>query len=94
MRMIENWKACLWRYWSTRIQMLAVAIQTWLIVDPVSLLGLLQMLPGNVRAVLPERLVSILGTVLVALSLATIFARGVSQPKAEAKGCEDADDAA
>jgi hypothetical protein len=84
-----------WRFWSTRIQMVALALQAWILIDPVSLLGLFNMMPRQVRELLPELFVQRVGLVLFVLSLVTILARNVKQEKIARKVEEqrDADDA-
>ena len=80
MKPVANWR-CWWRFWSTRIQLLALMVQAWMVIDPVSLLGLFNMMPRAMRELLPERLVSAVGVILFLLSLATILARNVRQAK-------------
>ena len=66
-----------WRFWSMRFNALGLAILSWVQFDPVSVLGVWNMMPGEVRAVLPVATVRIIGMVLVALGL---LARVVVQP--------------
>lgn len=72
-----------WRYWSTRLQAVALLIQGAMIVDPISLLGGMNMMPPHVRNMLPEGAVKAVMGVLFALTILTILARNVRQPKLE-----------
>jgi hypothetical protein len=72
-----------WRYWSARIQALALLIQGAMIVDPVSLLGGMNMMPPHVRNMLPEGAVKAVMVVLFTLTILSILARNVRQPKLE-----------
>lgn len=78
---VRHW----WRMWSVRLQLVALFIQGAMIVDPISLLGVMNMMPGHVRGMLPEGAVRVVTGVLFVLSLATILARNVKQPKLDAK---------
>ena len=80
-----------WRMWSVRVQIAAMFIQGVMIVDPVSLLAGMNMMPPHVRHMLPEAAVRWVMGILFALSLLTILARNVKQPKLDARRQEGRD---
>lgn len=81
MKLLPHWRE-LWRSWSVRLNALGLAILTWFAVDPVSLLGVWNMMPPSVRELIPEQLVSGLGAILFLLAM---IARLVRQPKLREK---------
>lgn len=78
---VRHW----WRLWCVRVQIAAMFIQGVMIVDPVSLLAGMNMMPPHVRHMLPEAGVRWIMGMLFVLSLTTILARNVKQPKLDAK---------
>lgn len=82
---IKGYWTTFWRFWSVKIQLFAVALTGWLWFDPASLLMAWQMLPAEVRSVLPGNFMVAVGAILFLLNFAAIIARGVPQPKATAK---------
>lgn len=78
---VRHW----WRMWSVRLQGVALFIQAMMIIDPVTLLGGMNMMPAHVRHMLPEAAVKWVMGILFLLSLATILARNVRQPKLDTK---------
>lgn len=73
----ENW----WRFWSTRIQLVALALAGWMSIDPSSLLAAWNAMPDTVRDLLPGRFFQATSAILVALNLASIIARQMKQSK-------------
>lgn len=71
-----------WRWWSVRLNAIGLAIMGWLAFDPVSLLYVWNLLPRDVRNLLPDLPVTAIGAALFALAL---IARLVRQPKIEGK---------
>lgn len=82
MKLIEDWTCKLWRLWSIRLNAIGLAILGWVQFDPASALAAWKLMPGEVRAVLPENFVALTGGAFFALSM---LARLVHQPKLEAK---------
>ena len=78
MKLIEGWAHKVWRLWSIRLNAIGLAILGWVQIDPVSALGVWNMMPAEVRAVLPQNIVSLIGGSFFALSM---LARLVVQPK-------------
>jgi hypothetical protein len=68
----RNW----WRWWSMRLNALGLAILAWVQIDPVSVLYVWAMMPEEVKAVLPPRILVFVGLGLFALSM---IARVVKQ---------------
>jgi hypothetical protein len=71
-----------WRWWSQRFNAIGLAILAWVQFDPVSVLAVWNMMPVQLRGVLPEH--ALVGLALVFFALA-MLARIVRQPKLEAK---------
>lgn len=88
MRLIDNAR-CWWKQWSTRIQGLAIAIQGLMILDPVTILQGLGLMPPHIRSAIPVGTLQLITGVLFALSMLSIVARQVKQPKLEKKECSD-----
>lgn len=74
-RMVED-AANFWRWWSVRFNAAGIAILSWVSFDPVSALGVWNMMPPTVRAVLPAHFVTYAGLALFALGM---LARVVKQ---------------
>lgn len=69
-----------WRFWSIRFNAIGLAILGWVQFDPVSALAVWNMMPANVRAVLPPHLLTFIAFVFFALAM---LARVVKQPGLE-----------
>lgn len=67
-----------WRLWSIRFNALGLLILSWVQFDPVSALGVWNMMPHIVRTVLPHNFVMLVGMGLFVLSM---LARVVVQPR-------------
>ncbi len=83
-RPVDNIRA-MWRWWTVRLQSLSALVTGWLFFDPTAVLTALNLMPGHIRARLPEAVVDGLSVVFGAifvLNLLSIIARGVDQPKA------------
>jgi hypothetical protein len=72
----RNW----WRFWSTRLNAIGLAILAWVQFDPVSALSVFNMMPPAVRAALPPHFLT--GLALFFFGLA-MLARIVKQPGLE-----------
>lgn len=79
MKLIENC-AHWWKLWSIRLNALGLAIMTWVWFDPTAILGLINMMPAQLRPYLPQEAVAVVSGVMMALAL---IARLVHQPKLE-----------
>lgn len=77
MKLIENC-AHWWKLWSIRLNALGLAIMTWVWFDPTAILGLINMMPAQLRPYLPQEAVAVVSGVMMALAL---IARLVHQPK-------------
>lgn len=77
MQLVENARQW-WKLWSIRLNGIGLAILAWVQIDPVSALAVWNMMPGDVRRVLPTNIVTIVGLSFFALSM---IARLVVQPK-------------
>lgn len=66
-----------WRFWSMRLNAIGLAILAWVQFDPVSVLAVWNMMPAQVRGVLPEH--AAIGLALIIFALA-MLARLVKQP--------------
>lgn len=77
MQFIENARHW-WRLWSIRLNAIGLSLLAWVQIDPVSALAVWNMMPHDVRAVLPQNIVTIVGLAFFALSM---IARLVVQPK-------------
>ena len=80
MKLIEDWAGRAWKLWSIRLNAIGLAILGWVQIDPVSALSVWNMMPGDVRTVLPQNFIAILGGMFFVLSM---MARLVRQPKLE-----------
>jgi hypothetical protein len=72
-----------WRWWSLRFNAVGFAILSWVQFDPVGALHVWNMMPPQVRAVLPQNFLMIVGLILIVLSM---LSRVVKQPKAAPNG--------
>lgn len=72
-----------WKLWSIRLNALGLAILAWVQVDPVSVLGVWNMMPSAVTRAVPPSAMMWIGMALFALSM---LARLVSQPKVKPDG--------
>jgi hypothetical protein len=84
MRLIDDCRLW-WRFWSTRIQLLAAALAGLLAFDPGMLVSAWNAMPDNVREMMPGRFVQMVGGLLFAFNLASILARQIKQKKLEEK---------
>lgn len=69
-----------WRWWSVRFNAIGLAILAWVQFDPVSALAVWNMMPAQVRNVVPEHALTGLAVFFFALAM---LARVVRQPKLE-----------
>ena len=67
-----------WRFWSIRLNAIGLSILAYVQIDPVGALAVWNMMPGEVRHVLPANIVTLIGLAFFALSM---IARLVVQPK-------------
>lgn len=67
-----------WRLWSIRLNAIGLSILAYVQIDPVGALAVWNMMPGEVRHVLPANIVTLIGLAFFALSM---IARLVVQPK-------------
>lgn len=79
MRLIENWRTW-WRLWSVRLTALGTALQSLFLAWPDIALTMWNMMPGEVKALLPQQIVFGLP---LAFFAAAMIARVVKQPKLE-----------
>lgn len=75
--LIPDWKKA-WRFWSMRLAALGTAITSLLILWPDAALQAWNLLPQDLKSVLPERMVPIIGVGIFILSM---VARVINQPK-------------
>jgi hypothetical protein len=80
-RLIDDWRSSL-HLWSVRLNALGLALMAWIQIDPVSILGVWNMLPVHTDRHLPPGAVAVIGGVLFALAM---ISRLVRQPKLDAK---------
>ena len=71
-----------WTLWSTRFNLLGLAILGWIQIDPVSLLAVWNMMPVALTRHVPPTVLLTIGTLLFVLSAISRFVR---QPKVQAK---------
>lgn len=72
----RNW----WRLWSVRLNMLGLAIMSYIAFDPSAVLVVINMMPAPVRSALPDRIELIVGGLIFALAM---ISRLVVQPRLE-----------
>jgi hypothetical protein len=82
MKLIEDWARKWWRLWSVRLNAIGLGILGWVQFDPVGAIAVWNMMPPDVRRVLPPNIVTLIGLALFGLSM---LARVVAQPKLERK---------
>lgn len=78
LHLIDDWARKWWRLWSVRLNAIGLALLGWVQFDPVGVLAVWNMMPSDVRSVLPPNFITILGLTFFGLSM---LARIVSQPK-------------
>lgn len=78
MRLIDDWKAALWRSWTVRLSALSGAIQALYVAWPTLMLDIWNALPDPMKAVLPYRVAMFIPLLL---TLAAIAARPIVQRK-------------
>lgn len=76
LRLIDHWKVA-WRLWSIRFNALGLAFLSF---DFVGAMHVWNMLPPDLRAVVPQRFLSVIGAVLFVLSM---ISRIIKQPNVE-----------
>lgn len=84
MKLIDDFRQRILKFWSVRIQLVSACLTGLMFLDPPTLLAVWGMMPEPLRAVLPDSLFQTIGVVLFAANLLTIIARGVVQ-KPESK---------
>jgi hypothetical protein len=67
-RLVDDWH-CATRWWSVRFNAVGLAILSFVSFDPTAALGVWNMMPGEVRAVLPHNFLTVLGGILIFLAL-------------------------
>lgn len=75
----------MWRWWTVRLQTISALVTGWLFFEPTAMLAALNLMPGHIRAQLPDGInqaLSIVFGAIFVLNLLSIVARGVDQPKA------------
>lgn len=77
----RNW----WRLWSVRLNMLGLAVMSYIAFDPAAVLHVINLMPPPVRAALPDRVEIIVGGLIFALAM---ISRLVVQPKLEKRDGE------
>lgn len=71
-----------WRWWSLRLNAIGIAILAWVQFDPVSVLAVWNMMPVQVRTIIPGHTLAGLALIFFVLAM---MARMVRQPKLENK---------
>lgn len=66
-------------WWSVRCQMISAALTGWMWFDPRSLLWVLNMIPPQLRAVMPGGTVVAVMAVVFFLNIASILSRPIKQ---------------
>lgn len=85
MTLIDNIKQW-WRLWSVRLNAAGLAIMAWVWFDPTAILGIVNMMPAQLRPYFPQEAVAVVSGVMMALAL---IARLVKQPKVEDRRIAD-----
>ena len=85
LELIEDWRN-LWRFWSVRLGIVGSAITGVLIAFPDVALSAWAMMPGDLKAAIPERYMPLIGVAIFVLSM---IARAIKQTKLEPKGVEN-----
>jgi hypothetical protein len=79
-RLVDDWHEAA-RWWSMRFNAIGLANLSFVSIDPTAALGVWNMMPGEVRAVLPHNFLTVLGGILIFLAM---LSRVVKQkPKGE-----------
>lgn len=81
LELIEDWRKC-WRFWSIRLGIVGSAITGVLIAFPDVALSAWAMMPGDLKAAIPERYMPLIGVVIF---VASLIARAIKQTKLEPK---------
>ena len=81
LELIENWRN-FWRFWSVRLGIVGSAITGVLIAFPDVALSAWAMMPADLKAVIPERYMPLIG---VGIFVASLIARAIKQTKLEQK---------
>lgn len=69
-----------WKLWSVRLNAMGLALLAWIQIDPVSVLGVWNMMPSSLKQVVPTNIFQIVAVILFLLGM---LARVVRQPKLE-----------
>ena len=81
LELIEDWRN-FWRFWSVRLGIIGSAITGVLIAFPDVALSAWAMMPGDLKAAIPERYMPLIGVVIF---VASLVARAIKQTKLEQK---------
>ena len=81
LQLIEDWRN-FWRFWSVRLGIVGSAITGVLIAFPDVALSAWAMMPGDLKAAIPERYMPLIGVVIF---VASLVARAIKQTKLEPK---------
>ncbi|UYY60094.1 hypothetical protein [Sphingomonas sp. S2-65] len=87
MKLIDGWRQA-WRLWSVRVSALGAILMGWATLAPDALMQVWNVLPDDVRAIVPAPIGDVVPFMLF---LAALAARFIPQPKAAAKMQEAAD---
>ena len=79
--LIEDWRN-FWRFWSVRLGIVGSAITGVLIAFPDVALSAWAMMPADLKSVIPERYMPLIG---VGIFVASLIARAIKQTKLEPK---------
>lgn len=80
-RLVSYWRE-FWRLWSIRLNAAGLAVLGLVQFNPMAALGVWNMMPAAVRAILPPDFLSLVGMLLFLLSGLAVIVR---QPKLEAR---------
>ena len=81
LELIEDWRN-FWRFWSVRLGIIGSAITGVLIAFPDVALSAWAMMPADLKSVIPERYMPLIG---VGIFVASLIARAIKQTKLEQK---------
>ena len=81
LELIEDWRN-FWRFWSVRLGIIGSAITGVLIAFPDVALSAWAMMPADLKSVIPERYMPLIGVVIF---VASLVARAIKQTKLEQK---------
>ena len=81
LELIEDWRN-FWRFWSVRLGIVGSAVTAVLIAFPDVALSAWAMMPGDLKAAIPERYMPLIGVVIF---VASLIARAIKQTKLEPK---------